>query len=127
MRDFKPISSMSLVQLSQLCWVDYMNSVSQIRSILSQILEWGCTSLDLTFDTSIPVLFSLPLFLSKPSTCIENIFLTGVVASVHWTCPNPLKQVYLNLSPIIVTPKFFQMRSFIILTLLVLPHIHLNL
>lgn len=50
--------------------------------------------------TSIYVLFDLPLFLENPLICIKKIFLTGIVAGLHWTSSNHLKEVSLNLSPI---------------------------
>ena len=53
--------------------------------------------------TSLHVLFSLPFFLEGSSSCIENLFLIGVVVGLQQISPNHLKQTVLNLSPIDAT------------------------
>ena len=47
-----------------------------------------------------------------PSTYKEKIFLTDAAASLHWKFPSH-QQIFLILSPIGVTPKYTQRRSFL--------------
>ena len=112
--------------LVQLCWVNYINYVSPFLSILGQIL-WLLHLFRSIFTTSnLGPLRPTP-FLKAPSTCIQKLFYTSVIGGLRWTCPNHLKQVPLNLSPIDAPPKCSQVRSFLILSFLVLPRIHHNI
>ena len=79
------------------------------------------------FNTSIHILLGLPLPLGGPSTCIAKLLLTSTIIVQCWTCPSHFKQVSLFLSPIDATHKCTQKQSFLILSFLVLPHIHLNI
>ena len=86
----------------------------------------GYTSFDLSLLLSF-VVFGLLLFLGGPSACIERRFLKGVIARLRWACPNYLKGVYLNLSPIEADHRCSRKQLFFILSFFVLQYIHLNI
>lgn len=50
-------------------------------------------SSDLSFTTSIHLLFGLSFFLEMPSICIEKLLLFGAIAGLHRISPNHLKRV----------------------------------
>ena len=67
---------------------NYVGSATWIMFLHSN-LSWVKSSNKLHFfisivTASIHVLFVLPLPLSGPSTCKAKLFLTGVIASLHW-------------------------------------------
>ena len=111
--------------LSQLC-SDRLHEFCFFISIYFELNpQISCTYLDIFL--AIHVLFGLPLSLGRPSTCIAKLFLPSIVVGLRWIYPNRLERVSLNLSPIVATRYCSWKRSFLILSFLVLPHIHLNI
>ena len=76
--------------------------------------------------TSIQYFFGLPLFLF-PSMFLSKAALEGWVLSRLCTCPNHLSRLDLRNSSIGSVFVIFLIYSFLILSSLVLPHIHLSI
>ena len=123
--------------LSQLCWGRLHKSCFSIPIYLEQNLQLNCNSSDIflishcTSSLSYPFPFvgHLPSYSNFCwlSTFISKLFLTGVVAGLHWTCLNHLKWILLILSLVNAISKCSRNLSFIILSYLVLPYIYLNI
>ncbi|MFS8019635.1 hypothetical protein Hanom_Chr15g01406051 [Helianthus anomalus] len=72
------------------------------------------------------VIFGLPLLL-LPCTASVSTILTGSDVCLLLTCPNHLSLPSLILSEILATPNLSLKTSFLILSNLVCPHIHLSI
>ena len=95
-------------------------------------LSWAKPSDRLYFIRSTPatfihVPFGQPLLLGRPSTCIEKIRLTNVVAFLSWTCPKTHRRASLNLLLIVATLKCSQMHPISGSIFPNLPHMRLNI
>ncbi|MFS8031458.1 hypothetical protein Hanom_Chr17g01546161 [Helianthus anomalus] len=85
-----------------------------------------CKSSKSCLIRSSQVIFGLPLLL-LPSTVSVSTILIGSVICLLLTCPNHLNLPSLILSEIQATPNLTLKTSFLILSNLVCPHIHLSI
>ena len=79
------------------------------------------------FITSIQVFFGLPLNFLPCSMSIFSTLLTDASIGLRPMWPNHHKRFSLILSPIGTTPTRLRISTFLTLSVLVLPHIHLNI
>lgn len=86
-----------------------------------------CSCIISCLITSPQYFFGLPLPLLKPYITNFLHLLTNASTYLLFTCPNHLSFAFLNLPTTDAIPTFIWISSFLILLLLVWPHIHLNI